>query len=76
MHTVKAIAIVQYFEQLTYSPIKLHANDRVFVSFVLPGAVPELGDPTLCGGVGASRVHEAVGHHHADDCVAMTFHRL
>lgn len=61
---------------LTYSPVEFHANDGVLVPLVVPGAVAELYNPALCRRVGRARVHEPVGHQHADDGVSVAFHRL
>lgn len=61
---------------LTDPLVELHANDGVPVPLVVPGAVPELGDPALGHAVGSPGVHQAVGHHQADDGAVVALHRL
>ena len=61
---------------LTNASIELQAHNSVFVSPVVPGAVSEFCDPALGHAVCRARVHEPVGHQHADDWVAVTVHRL
>ncbi len=56
--------------------MELEANDGVFVSFVVSGAVSKLCDPASCGAVCRARVHEPIDHHHADQGARVTVHVL
>ena len=52
---------------LTNSFVELHANDRMFVSLIVPGAVAELRDPAFGFSVGGAGEHHSVIDVHADD---------
>ena len=60
----------------TDTPVEFHANDRVFMPLVLPGAVAELRDVALGHGVGRARVHQPVGHQDTDYGIRVAFECL
>ena len=60
----------------TQALVELHASNRVLVSPVVPGAIPELRHPASGRGIGPATVLQPIGDHQAQDRALVALHCL